>query len=105
MATYIVQILNSDPASDIVEVEYYCTSIIETLDKVKEYIKDCFSLEYVQAYKVDMMQDYPYIFPLTKIVKKTDARHGEESLMDMYPKDRKKYLKYKYLGKPHLRTQ
>lgn len=70
---------------------------------IKEYweqIRNAWNGETVICYNNDMMKDYEDLMPDVVVRKKVEARHGDQlGYEDVFPGSRKRYLKYKYLGK------
>lgn len=64
-------------------------------------IKQAFHGETVLCYDKSGRNGYKDLFPALKVVKKTDARMGEDlRMINIFGfENRKKFLKYQYLGK------
>jgi hypothetical protein len=82
-------------------IQVYKKSKENAVKERERQIKQAFHGETVLCYDKAMRNNYKDLFPAVKVVKKTDARLGEDlSFVNVFGiENRKKYLKYKYLGK------
>jgi hypothetical protein len=94
---YIIQIFSENSNFQFSEIEEVCARIDKAKKIINEFIKDAFNGETILAYSLNESKNYPNIIPDLKICKKTDWRYGEDENSE--PKNRKKFLKYKYLKK------
>jgi hypothetical protein len=95
---YHVTILNADPLTAFPEYQWRCTSKKRILEEHKKYLREAFDKESVLLYRIN--ENYTDVVPPIEVRKKTDWRLGtDEQGLDTDEPNRKKYLKYKYLGK------
>ena len=93
---YNVCLFPADANAFWAEYQQECGRIDKAKRIYENYRKDAFNGESIAAYVQG--RNYEDVFPLVTLKKKTDWRYGED---DPNSESRKKYLKYKYLGKTH----
>ncbi len=95
---YHLAILNANPNSLISEFEWRTQSKKIALLEHKKYLKEAFDKETVLLYRIN--ENYTDVVSPILVRKVTDWRiGGDEQGLEPFDKNRKKYLKYKYLGK------
>lgn len=85
-------------------IQVYKRSKADAAKERERQIKQAFHGETVLCYDRMERNGYKDLFPAITVKKKTDARFGEDKEFRFLfgEENRKKYLKYKYLGKvPH----
>lgn len=82
-------------------IQVYKKSKVNAAEERQRQIKQAFHGETILCYDRMGRNGYKDLFPPVKVKKKTDARLGEEIEYTFLfgEQNRKKYLKYKYLGK------
>lgn len=82
-------------------IQVYKRSKVSAAKERERQIKQAFHGETILCYDKAERNDYKDLFPALKVSKKTDARLGKDAeyVFLFGEENRKKYLKYKYLGK------
>jgi len=94
---YNVCLFSVDSNEMFAEYQKECSIIDKAKSIYDNYRKEGFNGESILAYIQG--GEYENILPLLKLRKKTDWRYGED--LGLGEANRKKYLKYKFLGKTH----
>lgn len=98
---YLVGVCDIDDCYTCFYIQVYKKSKVSAAQERQRLIRNAYHGETVLCYDKEERNGYKELLPPVKVKKKTDARMGEDiELQFMFGgQNRKKYLKYKYLGK------
>lgn len=98
---YLVGVCDIDDCYTCEYIQVYKKSKASASAERQRLIRNAYHGETVLCYDKEERNGYKELFPPVKVKKKTDARLGEDAEYTFLfgEKNRKKYLKYQYLGK------
>jgi hypothetical protein len=102
---YLVGTCDIDGCYTTDYIQVYKKSKVSAAAERERQVKQAFHGETVLCYDKSYRTNYRELLPPIQVSKKTDARLGIDDFQDNFgfvfgEENRKKYLKYKYLGKP-----